>query len=112
MGGGEIVRLKSLEVIGKRENSCEDEKGTRHKEMRTSVQQWYALGRWMLWPTKTTALFGWMGITGIDKQQQCEAFEALGQKMELTWAYGNVKLGLKLFTTLKNSMDVTETQRG
>ena len=66
----------------------------------------------MLWLTKTTALFGWMGTTGNGQQQQCGAFGTLGQKMKLTWAHENLKLSLKLLTTLDDSMEVTETQRG
>ena len=62
--------------------------------------------------TKTTALFGWMGITGNDKQQQCEACGTLDQKMKLRWVHGNLKLSLKLLTTLDNSMEVTETLYG
>ena len=60
--------------------------------------------------TKTTAQFGWMGITGNNKQQQWEAFGTLYQNMKLRWALGNLKLSLKLLTTLDNSMEVTETQ--
>ena len=52
------------------------------------------------------------GETGDDKQQQCEGFGTLDQKMELRWALGNLKLSLKLLTSLDNSMEVTETQRG
>ena len=53
-----------------------------------------------------------MGITGNDKQPQCEAFGTLDQKMELRWALGSLKLSLKLLTTLDNSLEVTEKQRG
>ena len=52
------------------------------------------------------------GDTGYDKQKQCEALGTLDQKMRLRWAHGNLKLSLKLLTSLDNSMKVTETQYG
>ena len=66
----------------------------------------------MLRLTKTTAQFGWTGINGDDKQHQCEACGTLGQKVKLRWALGNLKLSLKLLTSLDNSMEVNETQYG
>ena len=45
-----------------------------------------------------------MGITGDDKQQQCEACGTMEQKMKLRRAHGNLKLSLKMLTTLDNSI--------
>ena len=68
-----------------------------------------------LWLAKTTALFGnkleekWVGVAGNGRYQQCVARGALDQKMKLKWAHGNLKLSLKLLTTLGKNMEVNGT---